>query len=101
MRHTLQLGHVLLVKVSLNGHQTAWTLLKVDFFGTLVQLVLRVARHLDNLGAPNTISEHLALEDVVQIHFVSVQKIRGRGPAKLARSIPFFFFYNTTDASLL
>ena len=73
---TLELFDVLLIEVSLDGHIAATTLLEVDLLAALAKLVLRIATHLDDLRAPRTVGQHLALQDVVEVHLVCAQELR-------------------------
>ena len=52
--------------------------------------MLRVAGHLDNLRASRAVSEHLALQNVVQIHFVSTVELGRAYATKLASWISIF-----------
>ena len=52
--------------------------------------MLRVAGHLDNLRAACAVSEHLALQNVVQIHFVSTVEFGRAYATKLASWISIF-----------
>ena len=52
--------------------------------------MLRVAGHLDNLRAACAVSEHLALQNVVQIHFVGTVELRRAYTTKLASWISIF-----------
>ena len=61
----LQLSHVLLVKVSFNRHDASRALLEVNFLRTLIQFVLCVAAHFNDLGAARTIGQHLALQHIM------------------------------------
>ena len=81
---------VLLKKVSFDGHSAPRTLAKIYFFVALVQLVLRVATHFDDLGAAGTISKHLALQNVMQIHLVSICEVWLGDVTELARDVLLF-----------
>ena len=52
--------------------------------------MLRVAGYLYDLSAPSAVSEHLALQHVVQVHFVGTVELRRAYATKLASWISIF-----------
>ena len=52
--------------------------------------MLRVAGDLYDLSAPSAVSEHLALQHVVQVHFVGTVELRRAYATKLASWVSVF-----------
>ena len=90
MWDTFLLRDMLLVEVRLDRHEAPRALLEIRFLRALIQLVLVVAGHFDDLRAGLAVCQHLALQHVVQVHLVGIEELRRADAAELARSVPFF-----------
>ena len=75
---------MLLVEVRLDRHLAPITLIEIGFLSTLVQFVVGVRAHFDDLSASSAISQHGAVEHVMQVHLVGIYELRVRYAAELA-----------------
>ena len=83
---------MLLIEISLNSHQAPLALFVVCFLGTLIQLMIRVDTHFYDLCAPSTVSQHCALQHVMQVHLICVEEIWRLYSAELASAVVVVFF---------
>lgn len=76
MRGAFELGHVLLVEVSFDSHKAPRALLEVGLLRALIKFVLGVATHFNDLSTACTVSQHLTLQHVMEVHFLCAKELR-------------------------
>jgi len=70
-----ELSDMLLVKVCFHCFLAPFALFEIGLFVALVQLVLVVVCHFDDLGAPCAVRKHQAVEHVMQVQFLAVSEL--------------------------